>query len=521
MFLVNQWGQLKTPAELIGIAVHASNKEECTKHINNFFDNPDRSLWEQQQKAFRKFCPPNDSASLRATRRILSLVEPDIAKQHDLPPIHSVWTPVTGENRIFLKQGQNSESREILHLQLKRIKAYGMPISSVLLRELHQVSGAEIFVATGTFSEDIASQAADIFKEVHTVELAADLYQPSAMPDIARHKNIHIYHSANVLKVILPNLRGKILFWLGTNETAGITFKNRTNTPVIEELRVIAESGIKDSFILINNMRYFQPIVSDKPPWYGRESRKYPDVQQAIDAILGIDRTYQFSILGDIAIAYPAGSPVTVSPTVRACTLSRMFNGNNSDIISVFEAESMIAFGLPKSEKEAVQALHKDYYDPYEEPGVGGHYRFWYALTLFGEKRYAEAKNEFLKAINLNCNHWRVVWFLTESAHRSGDTGLAKQAVKNSSLEKPVIAGYHRFWHGLTLFGEQRHAEAKQEFIRAMQLKCNHWRAAWFLAESAHHSGDIAMAKEAAQALLKAVPNFQPAKKLLERIESN
>jgi len=39
------------------------------------------------------------------------------------------------------------------------------------------------------------------------------------------------------------------------------------------------------------------------------------------------------------------------------------------------------------------------------------------------------------------------------------------------------------------------------------------------LAESAYHSGDLAMAKEAAQALLKAVPKFEPAKKLLEKID--
>ncbi|RLC06553.1 MAG: hypothetical protein DRI57_26775, partial [Deltaproteobacteria bacterium] len=82
-------------------------------------------------------------------------------------------------------------------------------------------------------------------------------------------------------------------------------------------------------------------------------------------------------------------------------------------------------------------------------------------------------------------------------------------------------AGYHRFWHGLTLFSEKRFAEAKNEFLRAVQLKCHHWRVAWFTAESAYRSGDIALAKEAAQAVIKAVPKFRPAGKLLEKIQGD
>jgi len=54
-----------------------------------------------------------------------------------------------------------------------------------------------------------------------------------------------------------------------------------------------------------------------------------------------------------------------------------------------------------------------------------------------------------------------------------------------------------------------------------MQLKCSHWQVAWFTAESAYRSGDIALAKEAAQAVIKAVPKFRPAGKLLEKIEKN
>ncbi len=515
-FVVNQNGQFRTPFQSLGLTVSIDTKDQLATYIHNFFDDAEKdSCWNQQQEEFRKICPSDDHASLRAAEVILNLVEPDSTKEDGLPLIQQACTSITNTGHIFLKK-ESVRDQAVLHFQLKRIKAYGMPISSVLLRELAQAFGAEIFVTTGTFSEHLTGEAAKIFSEVHTIELASDLYQAVNMPEVTPFKNIHIYHSANLLQTILPNLNGKILFWLSTHEAAGITTSDKTNTPIIEELRVIRECNKKDSIILINNMRYFQPIKME-PLDLTNRIRKYPGVQQAVNAILEIDPAYQIAILGDIAVAYPSGSPVTVSPAVQACTLSRLFDGSNLDFISVLEAENMIAFGLSESEKEAIQFLHKDYVS-LEEPGVGGHYRFWNGLTLFGEQCYAEAKEEFVKAIQLNCNHWQVKWFLSESAHRAGDASLAK---KDYALyEKSGVSGYYRFWNGLTLFGEQRYIEAKGEFIKAMQLNCNHWRVAWFLAESAHKSGDIALTKQVLQALTEAVPNFKPAQMLLKQIES-
>jgi len=70
----------------------------------------------------------------------------------------------------------------------------------------------------------------------------------------------------------------------------------------------------------------------------------------------------------------------------------------------------------------------------------------------------------------------------------------------------------------LILYGEKRSAEAKNDFINAFQHGFRHWRVLWLLAESAKLSGDITLtlSKEAAQAVLKVVPDFAPSQKLLK-----
>ncbi len=519
-FVLNRKGWLETTTRVLDLVVPANTKEELSGRIDDFFNNmEDRSPWNKQQEAFKKFCRPDDRASRGAANVILSLIEPGRGNENHLPAIHHVWSPISGDSRVFLTRLKENENQDALYLELKRIKAYGMSITTIMLREIVKVLGAEILVVTGTLSEHLAGEASKIFREVHAIELAADLYQPILMPEIAGSNNIHIYNSANVLRLILPNLKGRILFLLSTHESAVITTKSRTNNPVIEELRVIKECRRNDSTILIDNMRYFQPIVTQEDEAAGNKERKYSTVQEALNAILDIDPTHQFAILGDAAIAYPANNLVETSMGVRACTLSRLFDGRNIDIVSVLEAENMIAFGLEGTEKEAIKCLHKDYLSM-EEPGVGGHYRFWNGLTLFGEGCYHEAREEFADAMALNCNHWRVAWLLAESASRVGQNALAKETMERyTSFEHPGAVGLYFFWKGLTFYGEQRYRDAKEEMLRAAQSDFKHWRTFWFLADSAYKEGDNAMAKDAARSLLNSVPDFEPAKTLLERIE--
>jgi len=66
--------------------------------------------------------------------------------------------------------------------------------------------------------------------------------------------NIQIFNSANQIKFALQKIKGKLFFWISAHDTAAITTISRTNTPIIEELKAIKESNIKDSVIVIDNV---------------------------------------------------------------------------------------------------------------------------------------------------------------------------------------------------------------------------------------------------------------------------
>jgi len=423
---VDQHGRYQSRFSVIDLAVLVRNKEELINAIDSFF-NPSKSkdVWIKQQKAFRNLCPVGDNASERAAKVILNLSEPESMVDKNLPPIQMVWSPVNNEKQLFLLDNDSPS----LYLQIKNIFSIAMPINSILMKEIAQFFHSEIFVATGRFREHLAILASKYFNKVHCIEVAADLYQAVSMQEIQQCQNINIYTSANVLKSLLSKHDGNIVFWLETNETSLITNKSQTNFPIIEELKIILESNIKNPIILINNLRYFQPIVTTHIEANGNKERKYPELQEAIDIIMQLKNDYKCAVLGDILIAYPSEYTVTISQAVYACTVSRIFNGQNIPFKHVQDAEEYISTSLPESEKVVLRNLYQRY-DSFEEPGVGGHYHYWKALILFGEKCYHEANHHFLEALNRGCNHWRVGLKYAQSALKTGDLISSKKMLE-------------------------------------------------------------------------------------------
>ena len=113
-----------------------------------------------------------------------------------------------------------------------------------------------------------------------------------------------------------------------------------------------------------------------------------------------------------------------------------MFQSGTFDIDTVFDAENFIKFNVDHEEKEALKKMYDDYFS-YEEPGVGGYYKFWHGLTLFGEAKYNEAKDNFLKAYQFGCKHWRILWYLAKSAQMSGYLNLHKESLFIVAKEVP------------------------------------------------------------------------------------
>jgi glycosyltransferase involved in cell wall biosynthesis len=80
--------------------------------------------------------------------------------------------------------------------------------------------------------------------------------------------------------------------------------------------------------------------------------------------------------------------------------------------------------------------------------------------------------------------------------------------------------GYLRLWSGLVRQHQGRNAEAVSELTTAINLGCNHWRVAWYLAQVAAIVNDIPLAEKALRVVLQAVPDLVEAQEMLQRLES-
>ncbi len=74
--------------------------------------------------------------------------------------------------------------------------------------------------------------------------------------------------------------------------------------------------------------------------------------------------------------------------------------------------------------------------------------------------------------------------------------------------------GFLRFWRGLALAHQHKWPAACDEFLAANDLRCNHWRVGWHLAQAARQAGNLPLLDAACQAVLKVNPGFWYAREL-------
>lgn len=93
-------------------------------------------------------------------------------------------------------------------------------------------------------------------------------------------------------------------------------------------------------------------------------------------------------------------------------------------IQELFEAEQKIATSsllLSRGEGSIFQYRNAYQNDPY--------LRLWTGLVMQHQEQHEQAITEFLAALNLGCNHWRVYWYLAKAAQQANDIALAKKAL--------------------------------------------------------------------------------------------
>lgn len=269
---------------------------------------------------------------------------------------------------------------------------------------------AHNFVETGTYKAHTTIKAAKKFKQVYTVELSEELYE-QAKKTCKNQPNIILYQgdSAQVLPQILKKIKGKTVIFLDAHFSLFDTAQGSQNTPILTELSVIKKAGIKDAILIIDDARmFYTPQINVKNTFVDG----YPNLNDIVEKILEINPEYQCVSVYDTLIAFPAADKITVSPAVKAATISRLYQQDNYLIEHVLEAELCIAQTKDK-EKQAFINLAEQWVEPWSTPpGFSSHYDLWYGLILIENQEYAKAYAYFQDAQLRGLYHWRLDWYM-------------------------------------------------------------------------------------------------------------
>jgi hypothetical protein len=118
--------------------------------------------------------------------------------------------------------------------------------------------GAEVSVETGTFRGDTTAFLSRHFRETHTVEVVPALAE-LARERFRKNPSIKVWDgdSSEVLRSLLPQIKGAVLFYLDGHDSGGITGKGAKACPVREELEIIYNCGEKKVSVVIDDARVF------------------------------------------------------------------------------------------------------------------------------------------------------------------------------------------------------------------------------------------------------------------------
>lgn len=106
--------------------------------------------------------------------------------------------------------------------------------------------------------------------------------------------------SEEILPTILPQLSGKVAFWLDGHYSAGVTFRGDVETPIASELDLIKKSLhlFESVVVLVDDFRCFEGKKSDIGPYPPRSS-----LVEWADSL-----NFSWTVEHDIFIAWGTGS---------------------------------------------------------------------------------------------------------------------------------------------------------------------------------------------------------------------
>lgn len=154
------------------------------------------------------------------------------------------------------------------------------------------------FIETGTHAGWTIDTVKDKFKQILTVELSEHHFNTTRVRfQDCDHITFYKGSSRHKMHEMLSDLDGrKAIIWLDAHYSGGDTAQDTEgDCPVLDELKAIKESGVKDHIILIDDAVDFTGGV-------------YPTPEELMKAIRDINPDYKFELLKErrgIFIARP------------------------------------------------------------------------------------------------------------------------------------------------------------------------------------------------------------------------
>lgn len=278
------------------------------------------------------------------------------------------------------------------------------------LRRMRDLFGAEIFVESGTYLGNTTFAASKVFEKVHTIEVSSKFYRKAARRfGKGRKIKLHFGDSGDLLGMILPLCKGKIMLYLDGHYDGEGSGKGVENTPIWRELEAIERSGIADGVILIDDVCDFQK--SRYPERIaGSCFEGYPSLGELVEKILEINPNYKICFLGNDLLAF--ADDVSVSGVMRSCAIDRLadeFPIFSSDLL--LRCEERIAKSRGNERAELIR-----YFEAYAgfewEHGWRSYAGFWRGLTMLEEERFSEARQLFELSAMHGLAGWRAEHYI-------------------------------------------------------------------------------------------------------------
>lgn len=140
----------------------------------------------------------------------------------------------------------------------------------------------------------------------------------------------------------------------------------------------------------------------------------------------------------------------------------------SDNLEELFEADRKIATSSTLlATGEGGISQYRDYYEN------DGYLSLWWGLRDQYQGKYDAALTKFIKAIDLGCTHWRLGWYVAQTALKMNNIPLTKQAVSEVIRAVPDFAEAQELLESIELMSRPGHLSEREEleFLNNLRLR--------------------------------------------------